>query len=170
MRTGVLARWPSQLARAKVALRCLENGLLRRAIDDERASRIANLYHVNCLVRATIGAHAAADARAIVDAHGAIVDIARNRPGRAANHAHRVDAVHTRIGHHHVVMLRSLANEARVIVVRRRARPHAIVAASAAIQVDQHRLRAVEKTMIAEKIEQPFFDFGLRIWDCGVIV
>ena len=71
--------------------------------------------------------------------------------------------MHARIGDHRCVVLRPLANESRIVVVRRRTRPHAIVAPRAAIQIDQHRLRAVEKPMVGEEIEHARVEFGFRI-------
>ena len=119
-------------------------------------------------VRAAVRTRAATDARAVVDPHGARIRIAGDRARRAADHAHRVDAMHTRIGHHDVIVLRPLPNEPRIVVVRRRARPHTIVAPRAAIEIDQHRLRAVEKPMIGEKVEHlrgsaSISDFGFRL-------
>ena len=71
--------------------------------------------------------------------------------------------MHARIGHHNVIVRRPLANESRIVIMRCRTGPHAIVAPRAAIQVDQHRLRAVEEPVIGEEIKQAGIDFGFRI-------
>ena len=77
--------------------------------------------------------------------------------------------MHAGVRDHDVVVLRALTDEARIIVVRCRAGAHAIVAARAAIQVDHHRLCAVEEAVIAEEIQQALGDFGLRISDGGFV-
>ena len=137
----VLARWSCELPCAKVALCCFEKGLPVCFVQQNRPAGFADLDHANRAVGTTVGAGAAADARAIVDADGSRVGIPCDCAGRAADHAHGIDAMHAGIGHHQPVMHRPLADEARVVVVRGRTCSHAIVAAGAAIEIDQHRLR-----------------------------
>lgn len=52
--------------------------------------------------------------------------------------------------------------EARVVVVRRGAGADAIVAARAAVEVNDHRGRAVKKTVLGEKFENFRADFFTR--------
>lgn len=149
-----LACWAGKLTGAVVAFRRLENWQLSDFIDVNRPARLANFHHTNRAIGATIGTRATANAREVVDSHRADVGIARDRPRRAADHAHRVDAMHARIGDHHLVVRWTLANEAWIVVVRCGTCSYAVIAARAALQINEHRLCAVQEAMICKEIEQ----------------
>ena len=163
-----LAGWAGELGCTQVALGCFDDREPCGGVYIERSARLADLDHADGLIRAAVRAGRAADAGAVVDADGAGVEVAGDGSGGAADHADGIDAVHTRIGDHQVIVCRALANEARVVVVRCCTGPHAIIAARAPIEIDQHRLGAVEEPMVGEEIEEGGIDFGFRISDCGL--
>ncbi len=153
MGTRGLTRGPCHLRCAQIALGRLGDRQLRCRIDEERARLLANLDHANGLVGATVRTRRAANARAVIDSHRAGVEVASNRASGAANHADRIDAMQTGIGDHDVILRRPLPNESWVAVVCGRTGPHTIVAARATIEIDQHRLGAVQEAMIGEEVE-----------------
>ena len=67
VRTGPLTRRPAELFHAQVALGRLRDGGLVVAVQDAVAVAIMQGHHPDIVVRAGIGAHAAADAGVIVD-------------------------------------------------------------------------------------------------------
>ena len=61
-----------------------------------------------------------------------------------------------------LIVLGPLADESRIVVVGGGTCADAIVAAGAAIEIDEHRFRAVEKAMVGEEVERPRVDRWVR--------
>lgn len=62
--------------------------------------------------------------------------------------------MHARIGYHPVIVGITMPNETWVVVMGRRTGSHTIVASGTAIQVDHHRLGAVDESFLNQKFEQ----------------
>lgn len=154
MRASPLVRGAAQLIDAEIAF-C---GFLQRDVGhlvaDKSPPIVADLDHPNIVVGTRIGARSAPDTGQIVDHHHAVLGLAVDGAGRAADHAHRVDAVHARIGDHKPAVTLAVADEARIAVVRRGARAHALIAAHTAIVVDDHGRRPVDETVLDQELEQ----------------
>ena len=56
--------------------------------------------------------------------------------------------------------LRAVANKTGRPIVGRRTRLHAIIAARAAVKVDQHGLLAIDESFIHQKLDQRSFQVG----------
>src|SRR5262249_9801402 len=133
VRTPGDAGWVMVLCQAQVAL--VGDDVLLRA-GRVRVRRL--LVHVDDAERALPRTGRAADAAGAVDLHGVVVEEG-DRPDRAGLQARRVQAVHARPGHLPLAeaQLRVGAVEARLHVVGRGAAPDALVAAGAAVHVDE---------------------------------
>jgi hypothetical protein len=68
--------------------------------------------------------------------------------------------MHTRIGNHPVVMLLTVADKPRIVVMSRRTRADTVITPRATIQIDHHRLRPVDQPMLNQKLEQPLIHTG----------
>ena len=148
MRAGAHARRPAGTGGAQVALGGLHDRPLGIGVDQRRALEVSNLDHANVVVGTRVGAGSAADARVVVDDHHAAPLGAVDRARRATDHAHRVGAVHARIGHHPVIVSLAVADEHGIAAVGRGAGAHAVVAPRAAVEVDEHRLGAVDEPLL----------------------
>ena len=137
-------------AQAQVALRgeldlLLQDGVAIRDVDDVAPG-------------AAPRAVAAADAGRGVDRDFRRADRARDGARRAADHAGRVGALIAGRGHQPVPELETLADESRDSSVRVGARPHAVVAARAGLEVDQQHALAVDEPRVHRHLQI----FGLR--------
>ncbi len=119
MRAGSLACRASVVIDAQVALGCLHDGLsfVRIHHDGVVLRAIPDFDHADVVVRATRGAHRAADAGEIVDhdltALLGSVDGSRGTP----DHADRIDAMHAGVGDHVVAQDRAVPDESRIVLV-----------------------------------------------------
>lgn len=152
MRTSRLASRPRKLRRTQIALCGFHDRQLSSGVDEKRASGLANFNHTDGLVGATVCAHCTAYARAIINSHGASIEIPGDRTARAADHTHWIYAVHASIGDHDVIVRPALTDKTRVIVVCCGTSPHAVVAPRAAIEIYEHGLGAVEEPVVGQKI------------------
>jgi len=143
---------------AQIAFGRFDERLLTGGVDEQRTATVADFNHLNVIIRATLSARAAADASAVVDPHDSRGRVAGDGAGRAANHAHRIDAVHARLSNHQRAVAMSLADEARVVVVGGSARADAVVASGTAVEVDDHRLLAVDEAVVDEEFEKARVD------------
>ena len=153
MRAGLLACGAGKLIGAKIAFGGLQNRLIRSFVEEDHAGRVADLDHPDRIVGTTVGTGAATDAGPIVDPYDSGRLISADRARRTTNHAHRIDAVHAGIGDHELVVFGTLANKTGVVVVCGGTGANTIVAARAAIEIDQHRFGAIEKAMVGEEVE-----------------
>ena len=71
--------------------------------------------------------------------------------------------MHAGVGDHQSLADRAVPQKPGIVVVRRRACPHTIVTARAAVQVDHHRRRAVEESVLGEKLQHVRADLGAGI-------
>ena len=68
--------------------------------------------------------------------------------------ADRILAMHARLGDHEGSVGRAVAEETGIVVMGRGTRAYAIVAAGAAVEVDDHGRGAVEESMFGHETEQ----------------
>ena len=158
MRTRTLTGRPAVLLDAQIAFRRLEDRLLFR-VHHERTVFIPNLDHTNGIVRTIVRADRAPNAGGLVDHDLPAKRCAMDRTRGTADHTNRVGTMHAGIGHHHSSMGRPVSKKTRIVIVGGRAGAHAIVTPRATIQVDQHRGRAIEETVLGEEFEQVRTEF-----------
>ena len=100
-------------------------------IDQELAVRGTDVDHLNVVVRTTVRARGASDARVVVDQDIARFRITSNRTSGATDHTNRVHAVHAGSSHHLIAQLVAFANKSRIVVVSHRAGSNADTNANA---------------------------------------
>src|SRR5689334_11405192 len=161
MRTGALTRGTTPVSYTQIALGRFGDRL-HFLVYDQLAARVPDLDHANGIVGAVPVTRFAANARSGIDAHLAGKRFTVNRTGGAANHTHRVSAVHAGIGDHQPPHARTVAQEAGVVVVGGGARAHTIVAARAAVEVDQHGRGAVKEAVLRQKLQNVSSDLVTR--------
>ena len=154
MGTRSLTSGTAQLLHAKITLGRFQDWFVGLLINQRDSGAILDFDHQDIAVRTTIGTGAATDAGIIVDGHIASFAITTNRAGRATNHANRVQAMHAGVGHHPVIMFGALPYESRIIVVCRCTRPDTIITSRATIQVDHHRLFAIDESVFNQEFQQ----------------
>lgn len=152
----------AQLIHAQVALGGFEQRCVLR-VNNQIAVRIPQFHHADRIKRTVTGTLGATDAGLFVNDNQSMGSITVNRGRRAFDHANRVEAVQTRVRDHVPAGRRSMPDKPRIAVVRGCAGPYAIVAARAAIQVDDHRGRALHIVAIHQKIQEVFIDSGQGI-------
>src|SRR5439155_17615752 len=140
------ARWALGAGEAEVAL---GRHLDRLAV----GALLPPLDHDDVAPRAALRAVRAADARGLVDRDLQRPDRARDGPGRAIDHAHRVGALVAGGRHQPVAVLLPFADEARLAAVRVRAAPHALVAPGARGQVDEEHAFPVDQPRLHGHLE-----------------
>ena len=154
MWTGRLAGRTVIRAGTQVTLGCFLDRIAQLLIQNRQALAVVDGDHLNVRIRATVGTGSTADARRIVDRHTARLSVPRYGSCRAADHAHRIQAMHARIGDHPIVVLLSVSNESRVVVVRRRTGSNTIIASGTSLQIDHHGLSAVDEPLLNQKLQQ----------------
>jgi len=160
MRASVLASGASQLVRAQVAFGRLNDRLSRFLIDKRGAACVACFHHPNRVVGTAIRTGGTSDASLIVDSDDPGINIAANRPGRAADHTNGVDTVHASVCDHQVFMLWPMAEKTGVAIVGGSTSAHAIVASGATVQIEEHRLRTVQQPIIGQEVKQSGIDLA----------
>ena len=101
----------------KIAFCSLEDGLLCVRIDDNVAVRAANFDHADIVVGTRRCTGRTADTGVIIDNNTATDLTAVNGAGGTADHADRIRAMHTGIGHHPVVKCFAVTHKTRVAAV-----------------------------------------------------
>ena len=162
MRTRVGTGRTGDLVGAQVAFGRFLNRLVGGLIVKWLALGIARGDHLNVVVRATVGAGGATDAGQVIDYHPAVGRIPMNGAGGTANHANGIQAMHAGVGDHESVIHLPVADEPRIIVMRGGAGPHTIIAARAAVQINDHGGRAVDQPLIHDEFHHFRPDFGRR--------
>ena len=122
---------------------------------------IVNLNHVDVLVGTAVRASRTPDTRLIVNDHVARGCVATDRAGRTTNHANWINAMHASSSHHPLVVLRPFPQEPWIVVMGRSTRTNTIVTPCAAIEIDEHRLRAVDMPPLNQKLHQSWIDVDL---------
>jgi len=82
-----------------------------------------------------------------------------NGTGRAPDETDRITAVHAGGSNHQLGVAVSLSNEPGIAVVCDGAGLDAIITVSATVQVDDHRLIAIDGSVIEKKVEHPSSNF-----------
>jgi hypothetical protein len=82
------------------------------------------------------------------------IDIARNRPGWASDHAYRIGTVHAGLDELQAIMSRPLPDESRISVMSTGTRFNAIITSGATMQIDDHRLATVIETVLDDEFQQ----------------
>ena len=118
---------------AQVTLRRFGDRSMLCIVTNEVAVLVSDFDHPNRVVKAIVCAGTASDTRLVIDYDLPALGLTMDRTGRTLDHTHRIFAVHASAGDHHVVVDRSLTQEPRIVVMRRGASPHTIVAARAAL-------------------------------------
>jgi len=77
-----------------------------------------------------------------------------DRPGWAADHANGIVTLHAGLGELQPIMNESLSDEPGVAIVSCRTCFDAIVAPSAAMKVNDHRLSAIVQTVLHDELKQ----------------
>src|SRR5262249_33688867 len=119
----------------------------------ECARLIANIDHLDVVVRARIGAGGTANAGAIIDDDSPAILFAMNGARGTTDQADRVGAMHTGIHDHGVFVSVTVARKARIVVVGGGAGPDAVIATDAAIQIDHHCVGTIDEAMIHDKVQ-----------------
>ena len=116
MRASALARRTTQLVGAQVAFGRFAD-LLITWVDEKLSLAIPHINHLDIVIRTTIGARRAANARAVVDHYIASFFVTPDRSRGTADHAYGVDTMHAGMGEHVLVIDVALANKAGIVVV-----------------------------------------------------
>src|ERR1700731_3864069 len=153
VRTSAHTGRAAELIDAEIAFGSLHDRSAGHFIEDERAGAISRLHHLDVVIRATVRAGRAANAGVIVDHNLTLERFAMDRTSGTTDHTNRINAVHAGVRDHNAIHLPPMADESWVVIVSRRASAHTIVTAGAAIQVDQHRRRAVNCSVVHEKLQ-----------------
>src|SRR5262245_2231557 len=153
MRTRPHACRTAELVHAQIALGCLQDRRLCLLVHDKLSLLVANLHHLNVVIRATVCAGCASNAGEIVDHDLALERFPMNCACGTPDHANRIDTMHTGICHHDPVELPTVTDEFRIIIVARSARAYAIITARTTIEVDQHRGSAVDVALLNQKLD-----------------
>src|SRR6202165_4121642 len=161
VRTGACAGRAAQLINAKIAFGSLHDRSLGHFIENEKAGVISRLHHLDVVVRATVRASRAADARIVVDDDLALERFAMDRTGGTTDPAKRGNAGHAGVRAHDAIHLAPMPDESRVVIVRAGTRAHTIVTAGAAIEVDQHRGGPVNRAVVDEKLQHVGAEFDV---------
>jgi len=82
-----------------------------------------------------------------------------NGAGRTPDETYRITAVHAGGGNHQLGVAVSLSNKPWIAIVCDGTGLDAIIAVSATIQVDDHRLIAIDGSVIEKKVEHPSSHF-----------
>ena len=153
MGTSPLARRTANLVNTQIAFCRLDYGLAGNLIKDKPALGISHLNHADVVVGAVVGTGRATDTGVVIDYYLSRSLDTVNRAGGATEHAHRIEAVHARVSHHQVLYAPAMSIEPRVVVMTHGARFRTRVTPDAAIQIDKHRLRAVDVPVIDQKFD-----------------
>lgn len=138
---------------AHIAFGCLDDGEARLLIAIRATATVIDRRHANVLVGARVCTHLASDADRFLNLNDARFGVAMDRTGGATDHANGIGALHTSLHELQVFVNQTFADEPRISVVCRGTCLHAIVTACAAVQVDDHRLSAVEQSMLNKEFE-----------------
>ena len=114
---------------------------------------ISHLNHADVVVGAVVGTGRATDTGVVIDYYLSRSLDTVNRAGGATEHAHRIEAVHARVSHHQVLYAPAMSIEPRVVVMTHGARFRTRVTPDAAIQIDKHRLRAVDIAAVDQEFD-----------------
>src|SRR5262249_36641099 len=107
------------------------------------------IVHLNRSIRTVLGAGPATDTPVLDDDLAVVA--AMDRRDRTRNHAHRVEAGTARCRYQVAPESRAVEEEpASAIVMRVDARLDALVAASAAVKVDQHQFLALDQSQLGK--------------------
>ena len=129
-------------------------------VSDEVAKSVSHFDPPDRVVRTVVRACATTNASSIIDQHLPFGHVAVDRASWAFDHTNGVFAVHASIGHHDVVLNGAVAEKSRVVIVSARASEHAVIASRTAIQIDQHRCRAVDKSILDQELHEIRIDLG----------
>ena len=160
VRARPLARRAAGQVDAQVALGRLGDRLLRRGVDQRGPAAVANFDHLDVVVRAALAQTLQPmQVRSLIRT----TPVAASRPmapvGQPIMHTGSTQCMHAWATINGPCR-GPCRDEARIVVVRRGARPHAVVAARAAVEVDDHRLLAVDQPAVDEELEQALVDAG----------
>lgn len=155
MRAGFLTRGPTRSIDAEVALGSFLDRLAVVNVDDRQALWRIDSDHLYVLVRATICTGRTANTSLVVDCDSSRFGVASNCAGGTTNHANGVQTMHAGVGDHPLIVNFTGAIESRVVVMGGGARPNAIIAPSASIEIDDHGVRAVDESFFNQELKQP---------------
>jgi hypothetical protein len=123
---------------------------------------ITNFDHANRVIRAVLGTRTATDTSLIIDIHFTIIKLATDRTCGALDHANGITAMHASIRHHDSIIDRPIAQEPRVIVMRRSAGSHTIITPSTTIHVDQHGSSSIHEPISHQELNKSLIDIPIR--------
>jgi hypothetical protein len=147
VRASVLTRRPPVIFDAQIAFRCLQDRQLL-PIDLLAKLPIKNLDHANIVVRTALGTCPAANASIVVDLDDTCRMFSPNRPGRTSDQTNGIRTMHAGVRDHVVANDGTRPQESGVAVMGVRAGSDAVVTARAAVQIDEHRLFAIDQPLL----------------------
>ncbi len=137
MGTSTLTRRSTHLVDAKITFGRLQDGCIR-FVQDEVAIFVPNRDHPNIVVGTRIRTGRTPNTRGVVDDHLPLQGTTVNSACGTADHADRVGAMHARIGNHDIAVSASMPGKTWIVVMRRRASAHTIVATHTTVRIDHH--------------------------------
>ena len=153
MRTRTFTRRTSGLINTQITFRGFLYGMHAITVEDERSRVIPYGYKANVVIRTADCAGSTSDTDRIRYDDLPALFITGNGAGRTANHANWIITVHACIRYHVMAILIAMPNEPWIVIVSVSACRYAIVTTSAAVQIDDHCLRSVNKTIFHEELQ-----------------
>ena len=152
VRTRPLTRGATKLVYAKITF-CRSNNLNTLLINKKCAAGIAKFCHANIVIGTGVGTRGATDAGRVVDGNASRAYVTINGASWAINETDRIHAMHACIRDHQILMRHSVPDKPRNVVMSRGTCTNTIVTIHTTIGIDRHRLSAIDKPVVDEKVE-----------------